>query len=218
MYLYKEIILNIVIMSPKKNKEGTVSKKNKEGTVSKKNKEGTVSKKNKEDTVSKKSVSKTISEEVSIVEVSPKTVTTVSETLDNKFQEEFSNLTNHYQMILQNAKYGLALLKKLEKSVNKDLKKKKKKSFSGFAKPTLISPELCKFLNKEEGTEMARTQVTKEINNYIKKNNLNDPNNKRIILADAKLKKIFNYDNIPNKQITYFNLQKVLKHHFSSSK
>ena len=175
-------------------------------------------KKNKKDKVSKKTISKLVSEEVSINEVAPETVNIVPETLDNKFQEEFSNLTNHYQMILQNAKDGFALLKKLEKSVNKDLKKKKKKSVSGFAKPTLISPELCKFLNKEEGTEMARIQVTIEINNYIKKNNLNDPNNKRIILADAKLKKIFNYDNIPNKQITYFNLQKALKHHFPSSK
>ena len=119
-------------------------------------------------------------------------------------------------MVIENAKNGLTLLKKLEKMVNKDLKKKKKKVLSGFAKPTKISNELSKFLGIPNDQLIARTEATKLITQYIKENNLNDPKNKRNILVDSSLKKILNFDGIPNNQITYFNLQKALKHNFLS--
>ena len=61
---------------------------------------------------------------------------------------------------------------KLEDLCMADLKKSKKgnvkKEPSGFAKPTLISNELCDFLSKPNGTEMARTEVTKYLTQYIK--------------------------------------------------
>merc|ERR1712054_115304 len=85
---------------------------------------------------------------------------TSNETLDNKFQSEFSNLKQHYEMVIENAKNGLTLLKKLEKMVNKDLKKKKKKVLSGFAKPTKISNELSKFLGIPNDQLIARTEAT----------------------------------------------------------
>lgn len=84
---------------------------------------------------------------------------------------------------------------------------------SGFAKPTRISDELAQFLGKTVGTEMARTDVSKEISNYIKSHNLNDAANKRIIHPDAKLSTLLKYKK-GDKQLTYFNLQTFLKHHF----
>jgi chromatin remodeling complex protein RSC6 len=84
---------------------------------------------------------------------------------------------------------------------------------SGFAKPTRISDELAQFLGKTVGTEMARTDVSKEISNYIKSNNLNDSTNKRIIHPDAKLSNLLKIKK-GDKQLTYFNLQTFLKHHF----
>lgn len=84
---------------------------------------------------------------------------------------------------------------------------------SGFAKPTRISDELAQFLGKTVGTEMARTDVSKEISNYIKTHNLNDAANKRIIHPDAKLSTLLKYKK-GDKQLTYFNLQTFLKHHF----
>lgn len=85
---------------------------------------------------------------------------------------------------------------------------------NGFAKPTKISDELCVFLSVPKGTEKARTDVTREIHKYVKTKNLSDPSNKRIILAhkDATLKKLLNCTD--KDEITYFNLQKFLKHHF----
>ena len=61
---------------------------------------------------------------------------------------------------------------------------------SGFAKPTKLSDELCAFLKIEKGTELPRTTVTKMINDYIKANDLQDPNDKRHIVPDETLAKI----------------------------
>jgi chromatin remodeling complex protein RSC6 len=82
-------------------------------------------------------------------------------------------------------------IKLLEKNVKKELKiikkeaSKKVKSTrepSGFAKACKVSKELCLFLNKKEDSEMARTDVTKALIQYITKNNLQFSENKKIIL------------------------------------
>jgi chromatin remodeling complex protein RSC6 len=84
---------------------------------------------------------------------------------------------------------------------------------SGFIKPTLISDELARFLGKSLGSEMARTDVSKEINQYIRTNNLQDKENGRKIHPDAKLSSLLNIQ--PNDEpLTYFNLQRFMKHHF----
>ena len=86
---------------------------------------------------------------------------------------------------------------------------------SGFVKPARISDELAKFLNKDLGTEMARTDVSKEINAYIQAHDLKDKKNGRIIHPDAKLTKLLNISK--DDELTYFNLQRYLKHHFAKS-
>jgi upstream activation factor subunit UAF30 len=83
---------------------------------------------------------------------------------------------------------------------------------SGFVKPALISDELASFLGRPKGTEMARTEVTKEINQYIVTNNLQDKNNGRIIRADTKLRKLLRLNK--SDELTYFNLQKYMSPHF----
>ena len=104
------------------------------------------------------------------------------------------------------------------KVLQKNTKKRKpnaNRAPSGFVKPTLISKELAKFLGKVDGTEMARTEVSKEINQYIRANSLQDKDNGRIIKADTKLKKLLNLND--EDQLTYFNLQRYMKHHFIKS-
>jgi chromatin remodeling complex protein RSC6 len=114
----------------------------------------------------------------------------------------------------------------LDKSVNKELKayykassKKHKRSGnrqpSGFVRPTLISDELAAFLGKEVGTEMARTEVSKEINQYIRTHSLQDKANGRNILPDAKLTELLKLKE--GDLLSYFNLQKYMKHHFIKS-
>jgi len=113
--------------------------------------------------------------------------------------------------------------KTLEKSVTRELKTAMKASAkkrrntgnrkpSGFIKPTRISDELAHFLGKTVGTEMARTEVSKEINAYIQQHKLQDKNNGRIIHADPKLSKLLKLSK--EDELTYFNLQRYMKHHF----
>uniref|UniRef100_A0A6C0DL11 DM2 domain-containing protein n=1 Tax=viral metagenome TaxID=1070528 RepID=A0A6C0DL11_9ZZZZ len=83
---------------------------------------------------------------------------------------------------------------------------------SGFIKPTLISNELAEFLGKAIGTEMARTEVSKEINAYIAAHGLQDRQNGRRINPDEKLRKLLRLSE--GDELTYFNLQKYMKPHF----
>jgi hypothetical protein len=113
--------------------------------------------------------------------------------------------------------------KTLEKVVAREMKNAQKLSSkkrrnngnrkpSGFIKPTRISDELAEFLEKTTGTEMARTEVSKEINAYIQKHGLQDKSNGRKINPDAKLTKLLKISQ--DDELTYFNLQKFMKHHF----
>lgn len=86
---------------------------------------------------------------------------------------------------------------------------------SGFVKPTRISDELASFLGKDKGTEMARTSVTREINTYIRANNLQDPANGRKINPDAKLTILLKLKK--SDELTYFNLQRYMSPHFAKS-
>ena len=86
---------------------------------------------------------------------------------------------------------------------------------SGFVKPTVISDELAQFLGKEIGTEMARTEVSKDINTYIRSHSLQDKANGRIIHPDAKLTKLLKV--AKGDELTYFNLQRYMKHHFQKA-
>ena len=79
-------------------------------------------------------------------------------------------------------------------------------------KPTLITDELATFLGRASGTEMARTEVSKEINQYIRSKKLQDESNGRIIRPDGPLKKLLRVGD--DEELTYFNLQRYMKHHF----
>ena len=113
----------------------------------------------------------------------------------------------------------------LEKKASRELKsatkagKRKRKtgnrSPSGFVKPTLISDELASFLGKTKGTEMARTEVTREINAYIRANQLQDKTNGRRINADTKLSSLLKLNS--GEELTYFNLQRYMSPHFAKS-
>lgn len=116
--------------------------------------------------------------------------------------------------------------KTLEKSVSREMKLAQKASAkkrqssgnrkpSGFVKPARISDELASFLGKESGTEMSRTDVSKEINAYIVKHNLKNKDNGRIIHPDAKLTKLLKVQK--DDELTFFNLQRYMKPHFAKA-
>lgn len=124
-----------------------------------------------------------------------------SDAMETSLADEFTTILAQVQQATQHLTVIKTALRTLEKKTARELKqanKAKKKSKnakanrqpSGFVKPTLISNELALFLGKSKGTELARTEVTKEINCYIREHKLQDPTNGRRILADAKLKEL----------------------------
>ena len=103
-------------------------------------------------------------------------------------------------------------MKAAAKASSKRAKRAGNRAPSGFVKPTRISDELAKFLGKTVGTEMARTDVSKEINAYIRANNLQRPDNGRFIVPDAKLTTLLKLGK--DDELSYFNLQRYMKPHF----
>lgn len=185
-------------------------------------------------TVSKKVVKK--KETTPVVEPVVETTKTVTETVvettkeidntivtdESRINEEFAEFINKFQTIITQFNSLKSELKTLEKHTMKQLKvvqkinnKKRKKATrapSGFVKPAPISKELADFLGKPEGTEMARTDVTREINKYIRAHDLQDKENGRKIIPDKALSALLKIENDVN--LTYFNLQRYMGPHF----
>ena len=106
-------------------------------------------------------------------------------------------------------------LKVAQKQSSKRKRKAGARAPSGFVKPTRISDELATFLAKPAGTEMARTEVTRDINKYIREHNLQDKANGRQINPDSKLAGLLKV--AKTDVLTYFNLQRYMSPHFAKA-
>jgi chromatin remodeling complex protein RSC6 len=106
-------------------------------------------------------------------------------------------------------------VKTAQKVSSKRKRKAGNRAPSGFVKPTKISDELAKFLEKPTGTEMARTEVTRDINKYIRTHNLQDKENGRKINPDTKLAALLKLKK--TDELTYFNLQRYMSPHFAKA-
>lgn len=85
-------------------------------------------------------------------------------------------------------------------------KKSGRKPSAAFMKPMTPSADLAAVIGS---SAMPRTQVTKKIWDYIKKNGLQDQKNKRNINADDKLKAVFG----GKKTVTMFEMTKLVNKH-----
>ena len=95
----------------------------------------------------------------------------------------------------------------------------RKNNNAGFLKPVKISGEMSNFTGLDPSGLHSRVDVTKFLCSYIKEHNLQNPADKRQIIADPALCKLLSYD--PNrkdeKPLTYYHLQSLLKSHFTKS-
>lgn len=81
-----------------------------------------------------------------------------------------------------------------------------RKPNAAFMKPMTPSAALATVVG---ATPLPRTEVTKKVWEYIKKLNLQDPQNKRMINADANLKTIFD----GKAQVSMFEMTKLISNH-----
>jgi chromatin remodeling complex protein RSC6 len=155
-------------------------------------------------------------------------------TTDINIQEKtVSDISDQFECIVNNLtifKTQINLLQQqvriLDKTVKKQMKVLKKEGSkhkikgdrkpSGFARPTKVTKELCEFMNKTEGTEIARTDVTRALIAYIKEKKLEYKENSKIIIPDDKLRDLLGIEE--NKELTYFSIQKYMNKHFVSAK
>ena len=95
-----------------------------------------------------------------------------------------------------------------KKSIKKAAPKKKsaRKPNAAFMAPLSPSPVLAEVVGSKP---LPRTEIVKKIWDYIKKNNLQDKKNRRMINADAKLKEVFG----GKTQISMFELAKIVNNH-----
>lgn len=96
--------------------------------------------------------------------------------------------------------------KKAKKSPAKKKSGVKRKPNAAFMKPMNISAMLAAVIG---GNPMPRTEVTKKIWGYIKRNSLQDKKNRRMINADDKLKPVFG----GKSQVSMFEMTKLVSKH-----
>jgi upstream activation factor subunit UAF30 len=132
-------------------------------------------------------------------------------------EEEFQNLES---LIKDNeqipAKLRTSLLKQLElvRKCSKPRKSNRSQGHnqnSGLLKPVVVSTEMAEFAKWNVNELHSRVEVTKCICMYVKENNLQKPENRRIILLNSELKKLLRHE---GDEITYPHIQKYIGIHF----
>lgn len=156
---------------------------------------------------------------------------------------ELKKLQREHEQLLRDASR-----KTKSKKLVRDFTKPRRST--GFAEPVIVSDELYTFLVKTKatmkdpnftpssqeeydnwpripvktGVPVARTDVTSHLSKYIKEHNLQNPSERREIVPDAALKKLFSESvetskSDPSKKVyTYLKLQTYVNHHFPARK
>ena len=95
-----------------------------------------------------------------------------------------------------------------KKETKKAAKKKtKRKPSAAFMRPLTLSKELAEVLGSKP---LPRTEVVKQLWVYIKKHDLQDPKNRRNIVADTKLKAVFG-----KAVVNMFEMTKLISKHMT---
>ena len=152
----------------------------------------------------------------------PESVLEEFDELVNSLEEEVARLREDKKA--SGVKYLRSLgkrLKTLRNRTNRAMKKKRTikravNTNSGFLKPVKISKEMAKFAGWDQSELKSRVDVTKYICKYIKDNDLQNPTDRRQILADTKLTKLLEYNPKSDQPLTYYSIQSHIKKHFLS--
>ena len=134
-----------------------------------------------------------------------------------RIKDENSTSTKRGKSGIRFLKHVCTRLKTLSNDTNRVFNKKRPSTRtntnSGFMKPVEISSEMRKFTGWDAEPK-SRVQVTKFICDYIKKNDLQNPADRRQIRPNSQLKKILRLKGEQKNPLTYYTLQKHIQHHF----
>lgn len=139
----------------------------------------------------------------------------------DKLLVDFEALTLKLAPIIETQKTLWKEFQKVKSDTYKLLKLKtterrtKDVSNSGFMKPVRVSRELELFLQRDNALTdtLTRAYLTATLCEYIKKHNLQNPQDKRIIFPDDNLKRLFQLGDSEAEPLTYYNIQKRIQSH-----
>jgi chromatin remodeling complex protein RSC6 len=152
-----------------------------------------------------------------------------------KLQATRESVVEWFDKMVEDVKEEICRLKrdkqpgsKFLRTLNKNLKNVKAKTVrvmgkkpvkrsntnSGFLKQVPISKEMAKFTGWEPKELKSRVDVTKFLCNYIKEHNLQNPEDRRVILPDSRLRKLLHIKS-GDPPLTYYRIQSCIKPHFS---
>jgi len=134
----------------------------------------------------------------------------------NNEQSVIKNLIASVRAISKNYERQSKDYNKLRNKKSRSSENKSSDTPCGITKPVAISDDLARFLGVEPGTLVPRNEVTKGVSGYVRKYELSDPTNKQKFVFGSKpegaiLKTLLGN---PAEEVTYFNLQRYLKHHY----
>lgn len=211
----------------KKNSEKKVKKEKSSEKTTEKTAEKTAEKKVKKEKVVKNETSETVDAGETVKKIR---VTPTRESVSEGFDELISSVDSQIESLResQTKSNGIKFLRSLNKRLktlknhasrikqrNSNVKKSNPNSNSGFLKPVKISADMAKFTGWSTNEPKSRVDVTKYLCNYIKEHNLQNPEDKRQIIPDAKLAKLIKFDSKKETEpLRYYSLQKYLKPHF----
>ncbi len=138
-----------------------------------------------------------------------------------EFNDVLNDMNDFMQAFKEFHKKAKDVKKRLEKEI-KDLKKnaKPKRTRKPDAKPTSFKTNLAKISDEMrdylslDSNMIARTEVSKRLNERIRNDKLQDPKDRRIIRPDDKLRKLFSSDYVEGCKLDFFTMQKYIKHHY----
>jgi chromatin remodeling complex protein RSC6 len=155
-------------------------------------------------------------------------VETEASELETRFAELFAILDTELAASREdknrnvNLRTWKALIKSVQKARNAALRASRKKKRNtttksenyGFNKPIKVSKDLAKFAGWNADELHSRIEVTRLVCQYVKDNNLQNPENRKQIIPDRKLTKLLSYDAAKDEPLTFTSFQKFIRPHY----
>ena len=158
---------------------------------------------------------------VEVVETKKRAKKVTKEDVQQKWDELFETYKNELK-VKKTPEQSVSLLKFLTSLKNdtfKALKLKTRnvsttdKNNSGFMKPVSVSDELRSFIDIDNSDPITRVLITQKLCQYIKENNLQKPEDKREIIPDEKMKRLFDIQPNESEKLTYYSMQRRVQKH-----
>lgn len=143
-------------------------------------------------------------------QVATQVVEEVAMSEEERFEQQLSSLMDSFKEFAKSVRDTMTTFQSELKSLatmSKKLRRRGRKRLSrgnktpnGFTKTVSVSADMLKFCGKSSGEQMSRNEVNQFIHTYIREHNLQNPENKREIVPDSKLKKILDLNKLRNKK------------------